>query len=355
MNNGTPSTLRLAVPSKGALEKPTLDLLAASGLRVSRPNERQYVGSIPALPHVTVLFQRAADIFTKVQEGSVDLGITGYDVVREDGEGHADVLVVYGKLGFGKCELVLAVPDSWVDISSMEDLADLTLYFKEKGRDLRIVTKYSNLTRNFLYNRRVIHFSLVEAKGALEAAPSMGYADMIADVTSTGTTLRENRLKQISGGTILSSQACLIGNKRLLQDPGKLHLTRLILESIEAHLEAKKYASITANIRGQSAEDVTHCLVNQPELLQLAGLRGPTVAKVYARDDAQWYAVTIIVKQHDLLRAVDHLRQAGGTDIAVFSPDYIFGAQSDTFQQLLTTLNSDSSHPASRSLLSLPR
>jgi ATP phosphoribosyltransferase len=224
-------------------------------------------------------------------------------------------------------------------MSSIEDLADLTLYFKEKGQDLRIVTKYPNMTRNFLYDHRVIHFALVEAKGALEAAPSMGYADMIADVTSTGTTLRENRLKQIMGGTLLKSQACLIGNAELLrQHPQKLELTRLILEAIEANLAAKKYASITANIRGKSPEEVAHCLSHQLELTELAGIRGPTVAKVYAVDDDDWYAVTILVKQTMLLRAVDHLRKAGGTDIAVFSPDYIFGAQSLIFQRLLDQL-----------------
>jgi ATP phosphoribosyltransferase len=340
MNNGNLSPLRLAIPSKGALEKPTLDLLAASGLKVSRPNERQYIGSIPAIPAITILFQRAADIFTKVREGSVDLGITGYDVVCEENEQHSDVMTIYEKLGFGKCELVLGVPDSWVDISTLDDLADLTHDFKNKGRELRIVTKYPNLTRSFLYNQRVIHFALVEAKGALEAAPSMGYADMICDVTSTGTTLRENKLKQISGGSILKSQACLVGNRRLLQDdPGKLEVTRLILESIEANLDAKRYVSITANIQGPSPEAVADSLYQHAELMELSGLRGPTIAKVYSQGADSWYAVTILVKQAHLLQAVDHLRKADGTDIAVVSPDYVFSSCSRTFQALLETFN----------------
>jgi ATP phosphoribosyltransferase len=343
MSNDMQTTLRLALPSKGALEKSTMELLTAAGLKISRPNERQYFGSIPAIPGITVLFQRASDIFQKVQEGSADLGITGYDVVCEENEAHgSEVMVIYPKLGFGKCDLVLGVPDSWVDITSIEDLADLTHDFKSKGRDLRIVTKYSNLTRDFLYERRVIHFALVKANGALEAAPSMGYADMICDVTSTGTTLRENRLKQISGGTLLRSQACLIANQRSLRDsPEKLEMTRLILESIEARLEAKKYASITANIQGPSPEAIAAGLSQRPELQALAGLRGPTIAKVYCNGDTGWFAVTILVKQEDLLRAVDHLRQAGGTDLAVFSPDYVFGASSQTYQQVLMMLDRD--------------
>ena len=106
--------LRIALPSKGALSKGTMDLLSACGLAVSRPNDRQYFGFIPALPQVKVLFQRAGDIFTKVEEGSVDLGITGYDVVCEEGQSHDDVIVIWDKLGYGKCKLVLAVPESWV-------------------------------------------------------------------------------------------------------------------------------------------------------------------------------------------------------------------------------------------------
>ncbi|HBL62233.1 MAG TPA: ATP phosphoribosyltransferase [Cyanobacteria bacterium UBA8803] len=331
--------VRLALPSKGALEKSTLSLLSACGLGVFRPNERQYVGTIPALPQLTVLFQRAADIFTKVEEGSADLGITGYDVVCEQGAGHDDVVVICDRLGYGKCELVLAVPESWVDVSSIEDLAELTLLFKEKGRTLRIATKYPNMTRNWLYEKLIVHFSLVEVQGAMEAAPSMGYADMIADVTSTGTTLRENRLKRIAGGSLLESQACLIGNKRLLQeDQTKLDTTKIILELIEAHLKAKKYVSITANVRGKSADEIGVYLMEKSELSGLTGLRGPTIAKVYSSKDDDWYAVTVVVDQKMLLPAVNLLRNAGGRDMTVLSPDYVFGAESQTYQVFLEKL-----------------
>ncbi len=337
--NSTMSKLRLALPSKGALEKNTLGLLKACGLSVFRPNDRQYVATIPALPNLTVLFQRAADIFTKVEEGSADLGITGYDVVCEKIEGHDNVIVIWERLGYGGCELVLAVPESWVDVASIEDLADLTLLFKEKGRPLRIATKYPNLTKNWLYQKRIVHFSLVEVQGAMEAAPSMGYADMIADVTSTGTTLRENRLKRLVGGTLLNSEACLIGHKKLLHaDAVKLRSTQKILELFEAHLEAKKYLSITANVRGQSADNVAQRLMQKSDLGNLTGLRGPTVAKVYSDKGEDWYAVTIVVSKKVLLPAVDHLRNAGGTDITVLSPDYMFASQSRNYQLFLEKL-----------------
>jgi ATP phosphoribosyltransferase len=337
--NREDNQLRIAIPSKGALEKSTSELLAASGLKVSRPNDRQYVGHIPTFPGVEVIFQRASDIVTKVQEGSVDLGITGYDVFAEESIGYQHLSAIYPQLGFGRCELVLAVPDSWIDIVTMADLADLTLDFRQhKRRNLRLVTKYPNLTRKWLHQHQIVHFTLVDANGALEAAPKMGYADMIADVSSTGTTLRENRLRPIAGPPMLKSQACMIANMDLLRaDSHKQQLTQLILDSIEAYLEAKNYTSITANMPGASADDLGRKLMASSEL---AGLHGPTVAKVYTQSAESWYAVTVVVRESNWRQAVSHLRSLGGTDITVFAPKYIFGSESYHSRQLTTQLGS---------------
>jgi ATP phosphoribosyltransferase len=327
--------MRLAVPSKGELERPTLDFLAAAGLRVLRPNERQYVASIPSIPDLLVLFQRVPDILVKVDEGSVDLGITGYDVLREQGEELNNTVIIYENLGFGQCELALAVPESWVDISNIEDLAELTLLYKEKGKVIRIATKYPNLTKKWLHDMSIYYFTLVEAQGALEAAPSIGYADMIADITSTGTTLRENRLKKLNGGTVLKAQACLIGNRRaLLADPAKLETTRTMIEMIEATLRAKGFLSLTANIQGASPEAILHDLLKEKGL---AGVRGPTIAKVFSKTllEEDWYAVTVVVEQKTLARAVDHMRRVGGTDITVTSLNYYFDSKSWNFEALL--------------------
>lgn len=332
------TSVRFALPSKGELSQPTLDFLASAGLDVLRPNKRQYIASIPAVPQMEVLFQRAADILSKVEEGSADLGITGYDIVREKGEEHDDVVVLYQNLGYGQCELVLAVPESWIDVASIEDLADLTIGFKEKGKELRIATKYPSLTRTWLYDKGVIHFSLVEAQGALEAAPNMGYADMIADLTTTGTTLRENRLKQLSGGTILTSQACMIGNKRLLLgDADKLEVVKMVLELVEARRRARNYVSITANMRGESPDRIARDVMQERDL---AGLRGPSIAKVHSKvwGEDDWYAVRIVIERNKLLPVVDHLRKAGAADITVRSPNYLFESKSWTYQRLIEKL-----------------
>lgn len=333
------ASLRIAIPSKGALEKPTLELLTNIGLKVNRPNDRQYVASIPSLPSVEVIFQRAADIYTKVHEGSVDIGITGYDVVCEEDKNDHKVVVAYPELGYGKCSLVLAVPDSWVDVVSIEDLAELTLQWKEQNRILRIVTKYQNLTRDWLFAHRIVNFALVDAKGAMEAAPSMGYADMIADVTSTGTTLRENRLKPIQGGTMLKSQTCLIANRSALSgDREKLQTTQIILELIEANLMAKKFISVTANVQGFSVEEIGKKLTMTPELQEVTGLQGPTIAKVYSDTHSDWYAVTVVIPEVKLLPAITHLRTVGGTDITVFPPRYVFRSHCESSQKLVEIL-----------------
>jgi len=327
--------MRLAVPSKGELERPTLDFLAAAGLRVLRPNERQYVASIPSLPDLSVLFQRVPDILVKVDEGSVDLGITGYDVLREQGEELTNTILIYENLGFGQCELALAVPESWVDVSNIEDLAELTLLYKEKGRLIRIATKYPNLTKKWLHDMSIYYFALVEAQGALEAAPSIGYADMIADITSTGTTLRENRLKKLNGGIILKAQACLIGNRRAFQaDPAKLETTRAMIELIEATLRARGFLSLTANMQGASPEAILRDLLKEKSL---AGIRGPTIARVYSKmmADENWYAVTIVVEQKTLSQAIDHLRKVGASDITVTSLNYYFDSKSWNYEALL--------------------
>ncbi|MFN8532300.1 MAG: ATP phosphoribosyltransferase [Dehalococcoidia bacterium] len=324
--------LRIVLPSKGEMEAPTLAFLAAAGLGVSRPNPRQYVAMMPAVPAASVVFQRANDIAAKVIEGSADLGITGLDNVRETQLENDPLLVVIEDLGYSGCELVLAVPDTWIDVATVGDLADLATELRESGRDLRIATKYRRLTRDFLLRRGISHFSLVASQGAMEAAPSIGYADIIADLTSSGTTLRENHLKTIDGGTILRSQACLIANRETLQGcASRVAGTRKILELIEARMRAASFLRVTANIRGASEQDVADQIWARPEL---AGLAGPTVSRVYGQGPDRWYAVALVVRADLLLPAVEHLRAVGGSGVTVLPTTYVFEDHSYYFGKL---------------------
>lgn len=336
------SRLRLALPSKG-MEDDTVRFLKSCGLSVDRPNQRQYRAQVRGLPSgpVEVVFQRPTDIFAEVNEGTVDLGITGFDVLSEERSEDDDVVVVHGELGFQRCALVLAVPEGWVDVTTISDLADVAAELRAGGHELRVATKYPNLTRQFLYERGISYFRLVELSGALEIAPQLDTADIICDLTSSGVTLRENRLKTLVGGTVVQSQACLIGNRRALRgDPARLEATRELLELVDAFLRAREHVSVTANIRGEDAEAVAR-QVNQAG--EAVGLRGPTVARVFPREDdgagsAAWFAVTLVVRESSLLPTVELLRRAGASEVSATQVRYIFHEQSSTFQALCRQL-----------------
>ena len=339
--------MRLVIPSDGELGEPTMRFLASCGVKVNRPNSRRYTGSIPSLPGIDVLFQRTADITTKVEEGSAEMGITGLDRMMEYRHDDDAVLPVMEDLGFGGCDYVLAVPDSWLDVTSIDDLADLALEFHERGRQLRIATKYPRLLRRYLFERGINHFTLVPASGTLEAAPIAGYADLIADLSATGTTLRENRLKTLDGGTILTSQACLIANPSALAGcPADLELARSFTEMLEAHLRADPYYRITANVQGRTAEDVSAMILARPEI---AGIQGPTVARVFSVEEEDWYAVSLLIRKNRLLDVVSHLRECGGVDIAAAQLSYLFKGESQAFADFMdrvASLNGQDAHHA---------
>jgi ATP phosphoribosyltransferase len=330
------------VPGRGRIAEVTLSFLEAAGLPVSRPNPRQYVGRIEGVPGVTAVFQRAADIVAKVDEGSLDVGITGFDVVCEYRYDDDNLIVLMEDLAYSKAQIVVAVPESWLDITAMADLADLAVEFKAAGRELRIATDYPNLARSFLYEHGVNYFTLTGAHGALEAAPAMGYADLVVEITETGTTLRENRLKLLDDGTILRTQACLIGNRRALKASEENRQTlRGVMELIEARLRARNYRRITANIGGASEEEVARHVIAQ---LETAGAQGPTISRVYpkhAQSAETWFAVTILVHKDLVLKAVDHLRRSGASGISVHPFDYMFEAESWSFKAALHALEHD--------------
>ncbi len=324
--------MRLALPSDGDLHEPTLEFLRACGLPVSRPSARRYTAYISALAGLEVLFQRTADITQKVEEGSADLGITGLDRYLEYRNDDNRAVALIDDLGYGRCDFVLAVPDAWLDVTSVDDLADLALDFHQQGKQLRIATKYPRLLRRHLFDRGINYFTLVPASGTLEAAPVAGYADLIADLTATGATLRENRLKTLEGGTILSSQSCLIANPSGLARSGEgLRLARHLMELMEAHLQAEPYYRLTANVRGTSAQEVSATVLARP---QVAGLRGPTIARVYNVEEEDWYSVSLLVRKDQLMEAVEHLRDCGGVDIAASQVSYLFKGDSAAYLQL---------------------
>ena len=331
------SNLRFALPSTGALYDGTAELLAGSGLTVRRANSRRYTADIPALPGVDVLFQRQSDITTEVDGGSADIGVVGLDRYSESRLERGDTVLVHDGLGFGTSSLVIAVPDSWLDVTSMADLADIALEFRAKGRDLRIASKYQRLVKRFLNMNGVNYVSMVSVSGGLEAAPVMGYADIIADITATGTTLRENGLRILVDGTIIDSQAVIVGNGRALaNDPEKLALTRKLLEKIDASLRANRYQQVTGDIQGDSEDEVIRRVMKRREL---AGAGGPTISAVHTGNNSSWFTVQVLVQKTDLTEVVNHFRDLGGIGIAATDVQYAYRERCDSYDQLVANLS----------------
>ncbi len=324
------------LPSAGALYESTREFLNACNLPVDRPSARRYTGRIPSLNGVTVLFQRTADIASKVEDGRADLGVTGLDRFLEYRREAGGAAILIEDLGFGRCKLCLAAPSAWLDVTAMSDLADLALEFRQRGRQLRIATKYPRLVNRYLLKNGINHFRLVMATGAIEATVGTGFADLVADITSSGETLRENRLRPLEDGCILTSQACLIGNRATIgRSPAALGRVRDLLEMMSGHLQAKSHYRLSANIRAGSPEELAAKALKQPNL---AGVRGPTVSKVYNVDGEGWYDVSLIVAQDNLLQVVDHLRGIGATEISTTRLGYMFRERCFPYEALLAKL-----------------
>ncbi len=335
----TRTDIRLALPSKGILQSGALEFLAACGLKVSRPNPRQYAASLPALPGVTVLFQRPGDIVVGVRQGSVDFGITGLDVLAEKGNINGDqpILTLHDELGFGPCTLNLAVPEEQ-PVRTVADLKAWAEQLAEDGRFLRIATKFPRATRRFLEKQGVPNFKLINAEGTLEIAPAIGYADLIADLVSSGTTLRDNHLRPLDDGEILRSQACLIANREALQTrPDALAVARQLLEYIEAHLRAAGSYLVIANIRGSSPQAIARQMAAQPHI---GGLQGPTIAPVIPPDGGEqsWFSISIVVRKQNLVAAIAELRAIGGSGVIVSPLTYIFEEEPARYQAMLAAL-----------------
>jgi ATP phosphoribosyltransferase len=331
--------IRLALPSKGRLEQESLEFLKACGLDVLKPNPRQYQAGIPAVPGLTVLFQRPGDIVVGVRQGSLDFGISGTDIIEEKKGDGGDIIVLHDSLGFGECSLALAIPEGWEDVRDVSNLARKAAGMVNEGKPLRVATKFPVLTGQFLRARKVEPFELISSEGTLEVAPAIGFADMISDLVSTGTTLRDNHLLPLADGEIIRSQACLIANRAALQGrPAVLSVALRLLEFIEAHLRAQDAYSVFANMRGKSQQEIAAKIFAQTDL---GGLQGPTVCEVFTREGGkqEWFAVNIIVRKQKIMQAVQELRSIGGSGVVVSPVTYIFEEEPARFARLRDELN----------------
>jgi ATP phosphoribosyltransferase len=228
------SVLRLAIPSKGRLKEQTEAFFEAAGFRIEPlGGARAYFGRLTGLADVEVQLLSAGEIASSVLAGDVHAGVSGEDLLREqagDLERLAHLLV---PLGFGRADLVVAVPKSWIDVETMADLDDVAARMEARtGRKLRVATKYIRSTRRFFTAEGVGHYRIVESAGATEGAPASGVADIIVDITTTGATLAGNNLKILRDGVILASQAQLAASLGAEWSPRSLAALEAVVTAI---------------------------------------------------------------------------------------------------------------------------
>lgn len=213
--------LILALPSKGRLMDAAEALFSRAGLSIERlGSARGYTGRLDGFPNTEIAFLSAGEIAKSLRDGSVHLGVTGEDLLREtipERDAIADVVM---RLGFGPADVVVAVPECWLDVATMADLDEVSVaMFERHGRRLRVATKYLGLTRRFFADKGVTGYRIVESLGATEGAPASGSADVIVDITTTGSTLKANRLKILDDGVILKSEAVLAAARDVAGQP----------------------------------------------------------------------------------------------------------------------------------------
>jgi ATP phosphoribosyltransferase len=327
--------LRFAIPSKGALADATLGQLRAAGLKVKRSSTRSYRGHLDLDPPVEVWFQRAPEIVVKLDQGELDAGITGRDLYEESrGRGSPTRLLIEG-LGYGDARLVLAAPESWIDVRTLDDLRELAGAWRERGQTLRVATKFHNLTRAFLMENGVEPFELVDSQGATEMTPELGVADLIADLTSTGTTLREHNLAMVEGGTILRTEACLLVNRDTLSGArAKLRSLRQILELIEAHHRARRTREFVFTFPADNPEQW---------LLPLAAAVRPSTPPAWQpvaapRRATPLHRGSFCCETRHPLKIVHQLRDLGARDVQVRAPEYAFAETSEYYERLRSLL-----------------
>ena len=214
----TKNIINIGLPSKGRLKHDTINIFKKNKLNIySERGERDLFGYIKKIPNVKIIYLHARECIEQLSLGNIDIGFSGYDLFKESEVNVQNKILINKRYDYGKANLVLAIPDLWIDVQTLLDLDEVADEFKKKKKGLlRVATKYPNLTRQFLYSKGVTQFQLVQSLGSTEVAPFTGTAEIISDITSTGATLKANNLRILKDGEILKSQACLMISKKSL-------------------------------------------------------------------------------------------------------------------------------------------
>ncbi len=226
----TKNILNIGIPSKGRLRKDVLNIFKKNKLTlISERGERDLLGSIKQYKNIKILYLHAREIIERLGDGSLDIGFSGFDLLKESEINTQKKINVLKRYNFGKAILVVAIPDPWIDVQTIADLEEIAFEFKDKKKKrLRVATKYPNLTREFLFSKGVTQFKLIDSLGATEAYPFTGSSEIITDITSTGETLKANNLRILKDGEILRSEACMMISKSSKNKTGLRKILKLL-------------------------------------------------------------------------------------------------------------------------------
>jgi ATP phosphoribosyltransferase len=312
-------TLIIGIPSKGRLQENANAFFARAGMTVKQAGGgREYVGRLSGVGGVAVAFLSASEIAGRLEDGTIHFGVTGEDLIREQLADVANSVEFVLPLGFGYADVVVAVPQSWIDVATMADLDDVALGFHRRhGRRLRIATKYLNLTRGFFAEHGLTDYRIVESSGATEGAPAAGTAEAIVDITTTGSTLAANNLKVLDDGVMLKSQANLVASLRADWSKATLAAAAAMLDMIDAKRRAEAHAVVTALGKFDRARVVK-------ELTQKFG----------CSSEGRGGELSLLCPRGNLHPVADRLRELGADTVTVSSAEYVFRAKNDLLAQL---------------------
>ena len=208
--------ITIGLPSKGRLKEKAVAFFDDMGLKVLQSKkERNYFATIENKPNIKIIYLHAKEIIQRLGDGTLDIGISGLDLLNESEKNLQDKIIIKQKLNFGGANLVVAVPDDWIDVQTVADLEEVAFDIRYKRNTrLRVATKYPNLTNNFLISKGVTQYKLISSLGATETYPFIGSSEIVTDITSTGKTLEDNNLRVLKDGMILKSTACLFIAKK---------------------------------------------------------------------------------------------------------------------------------------------
>ncbi|MBV9557358.1 MAG: ATP phosphoribosyltransferase [Pseudolabrys sp.] len=322
------SPLVLAVPAKGRLQENAEKFFARSGLNLVKPRgARDYRGAISGLDNVEVAYLSASEITANLAQGTVHMGVTGEDLVREMMEDADKDVVLLTGLGFGYANVVVAVPQAWIDVRTMADIDDVATAFRQHhGRKMRVATKYVNLTRRFFSDCGIIDYRIVESSGATEGAPAAGTAELIVDITTTGTTLAANGLKIVEDGVILRSQANLVAARRAAWGESERATAQVILDRIAAQSRAQAFREVRARFPAFNSVMLDAAKKRFGVETPFGGPTSSGMITLHCPPD-QVYALT------------SYLREQGAEAVAVADLDYVFSRDNPLFAKLTEFLS----------------